>query len=508
MIATVIWLLAFCAFYATGMEMDVDDVSTSVADMPGAQAIEDVWATTETIFEQMAAQPNGGNMIAELRSCFALGILVNTDYSGMGCAEMGITLLKDLIEKSFSSQSVDIAQVTFWRGSDILPCSRQVLRNSMGGGRGCPLHVFGDILLFVPLAIRGYLKEAHADEVKRSSMKIARAMHRGSGKHRIDQIKRDFSRTVVSKLIGIMEDYTFDLSATSHCYRCDTQCRIHGPESIEDSVTKVAIAGTTCTSWSSVGKGNGWLGDSALAFIVWAFALLAALPCIIIHECTPFFDVDILHRLFGNLYFISTFIFSPTLLGLPQTRKRRWTLLMLKTRRRLRIPFNVEGFGSIFQRRVVSNGQLFFCAPKDVIQAYIRKLAGNRGLPLAMANGEPWPLVSVLPPSLRLMLYRYQQHARQAEHPTSSIFNLRQRPEYWAQMGSLMPTLLRHSTLWSGLQERVLIPMEHLCVQGVPVFALGRTDEERFSVELLALAGELSDQQIVSLSGNGGAWRS
>jgi hypothetical protein len=47
------------------------------------------------------------------------------------------------------------------------------------------------------------------------------------------------------------------------------------------------------------------------------------------------------------------------------------------------------------------------------------------------------------------------------------------------------------------------LPCEHLAVQGVPIFLPGREPSERFSVETLSLNGELNDESIRKLAGNG-----
>ena len=54
-------------------------------------------------------------------------------------------------------------------------------------------------------------------------------------------------------------------------------------------------------------------------------------------------------------------------------------------------------------------------------------------------------------------------------------------------LSEMVPTLLtKTSVSWSMLAERLLIPMEHLAVMGVPVFREGRDVGRMFGVEILA----------------------
>jgi hypothetical protein len=140
----------------------------------------------------------------------------------------------------------------------------------------------------------------------------------------------------------------------------------------------------------------------------------------------------------------------------------------------------------------------------DAVSAYIRRCAARRCLAEVQADGSDWSFEDVVAPCVRLRLLSYRRYVVRNDLPLNCIFNLQQAAEYWNHWSDKMPALMRRTTLlWSDVARRSLLPLEHLCVQGVPIFKRGRTDEERFNVELMALQGDLSDTAICSMSGNG-----
>ena len=64
--------------------------------------------------------------------------------------------------------------------------------------------------------------------------------------------------------------------------------------------------------------------------MVWAFETLARLaaPDVIVHDCTPRFDTGALELIFGGMFVVMSLVFSPTDLGWPANRPRRWTLMI------------------------------------------------------------------------------------------------------------------------------------------------------------------------------------
>ena len=155
------------------------------------------------------------------------------------------------------------------------------------------------------------------------------------------------------------------LAATHYCHRCESQCRIHGPASLEACTTTLAIAGTLCTPWSSIGSRKKWMHHTCISFAVWVHLMLVRLPDIVIHECTPGFDVSVLVAFFGAYYCIQSVVFCPLQLGVPARRKRRFTVMISRRKFRASPQFLPDGFANLFFRRRLLHGQVFFCLSDD-----------------------------------------------------------------------------------------------------------------------------------------------
>ena len=112
-------------------------------------------------------------------------------------------------------------------------------------------------------------------------------------------------------------------------------------------------------------------------------------PAIIVHECTPEFDMQQLIMIFGSFYLIRSCIFSPTDLGLPMSWPRRYTIMMLRSIFQLLVSFDVYGFGSIFFRSVRLTGHASWQAPQQIVKPHISEFAEKALLPSQQADGSP-----------------------------------------------------------------------------------------------------------------------
>ena len=67
-----------------------------------------------------------------------------------------------------------------------------------------------------------------------------------------------------------------------------------------------------------------------------------------------------------------------------------------------------------------------------------------------------------------------------------------------------MPTLLTNtSIIWSQKADRLLLPIEHLAVMGVPTLLDNRAHHMMYGVEKLARQGDIDSKQQRFLAGNG-----
>ena len=154
-------------------------------------------------------------------------------------------------------------------------------------------------------------------------------------------------------------------------------------------------------------------------------------------------------------------------------------------------------------------GHDMFCAPAEHVRAAIRAMAEAVHLPPQPSASADWPMRNVLSQSLQWAIMRYEKACKKAGVPTRFIVNLRQNPGYCQSFSEFIPTLLTSSSsLWSMALRRLMLPVEHLVAQGVPLFGLrmdeaGSVPPDFGIIKLVQRGGVLSDSDISLLAGNG-----
>eukprot|EP00971_Amphidinium_carterae_P324705 6453217-Amphidinium_carterae.1 len=83
-------------------------------------------------------------------------------------------------------------------------------------------------------------------------------------------------------------------------------------------------------------------------------------PDIWIQECTPRFDMSLFRMVLGELYNIQQRCLSPTDMGWPVSRKRQWSIGVLKSKLKVVVELNDFAFDEIFCREVESKCDVFF----------------------------------------------------------------------------------------------------------------------------------------------------
>lgn len=274
---------------------------------------------------------------------------------------------------------------------------------------------------------------------------------------------------------------------------------------VDSGCTRIAIAGTMCTPWSAIGKRDRWASFTCFSFIIWCFQVLGLGPEYIIHECTPQFDISVLQVVFGERYHIQSFVFGPTDVGVPEKRKRRWTLMSLKRAVNFSVGFDAGGFGNIFFQHCATTGHVFFCAAESDIDDENAIMASKRDLPARQPSGERWPERQLLAAGNHGRLMMYEILIRRRRLPPKYIVNIAQTAAVAGDTYSeFVPSLLTAtSLLWDQTQERTMLAKEHLGVQGVPFLSTDIELTSHFPVIRTMQRGQLKDSQVRHLAGNG-----
>ena len=247
-----------------------------------------------------------------------------------------------------------------------------------------------------------------------------------------------------------------------------------------------------------MGSGDGWFGKSAIIYLIFIRECLIAKFDFIILECTANFDVRGLSP-FQHLYEIVVLTFSPTLLGFPATRLRKYMMLIRRSHFRF-LPEaaeygHYELFEKLFGRTVELKGVDMSRAPDHDVDVYKRAMALQRGMPLVRNSGRAWSSYHVMTASVRRMVRAHEQCV--AGRGRDFVCNARQHATCMSAT-ERVPALLRNSLLWNLKLKRFLLPAEHMEIQGLQMYEPDGDD-----CAVASHVRGLADKHVRSLTGNG-----
>ena len=94
-------------------------------------------------------------------------------------------------------------------------------------------------------------------------------------------------------------------------------------------------------------------------------------------RCVPAFHPNVLAELLGDKFKLSSVVFSPTDLGIPSERRRRYTTAECVDLVSAWQPFCLQHFGRLAFRRLVVDGNIYFVSPQRRWRQQGCKLAGR-----------------------------------------------------------------------------------------------------------------------------------
>ncbi|CAE7793867.1 unnamed protein product [Symbiodinium sp. CCMP2592] len=432
------------------------------------------------------------------------GLIVGTHFSGLLTAELALEQLvhatADVLERNgqtSESEQLHGRLMSSWT-CDKLQESRDFAMSwpksrYWHDAGGC---CFGDIF------------DSSTDEMVEKFNFVDRAKEEGRGRHAVQDTQTYMFRHVRE----IVEE--------SACFRHRKFCKSHEytpPEDFHDPVT-IEVAGTPCVGWSILGKREGVLHDSHLAFLAWAAKTRLASPMIIVHECTAAFPVSLLEYWFDDMYELYSMILDPLWMGHSTQRpNRRFTWLIRKD---CRFTGSADEFNEMFAARTTMLADAFYCAPSDVLQEGLNVIALSRGFaPQEVSRVKDWSIY--YPPGTRermdghLRMWMKKRSPDMLDSPRIRarrkvsaealnmkyikhypiIADLDQNPGYGPTASLQCPTLVSHGTLHNFFRKRCMVGEEHLLSMGFPIF-----DEDCF---LKSVVGNvMSKRMMKQMAGN------
>lgn len=251
-------------------------------------------------------------------------------------------------------------------------------------------------------------------------------------------------------------------------YADSAPCHRHGhvcEAKLNDSngALKLMVAGHPCTPWSAIGGREKECHSAHLPFLIFLFEALHKKFDIVITECTEYFD-SATYAPLVEAYDIRGIVLGPENLGWPAMRRRKWHIMTRRTN--ATFSGDLETMARVFGRITVAEGDLLCCAPQDVVEAELARLACSQGLN-AKEGQLKW--MEVLPMSMQ-MRWLDGYHRLHPDVSGSFFADLTQNPYQIDRSGKLVPTLLRRSCIYNKTFGRLLTPGEHLAALGLPVF--------------------------------------
>lgn len=469
----------------------------------GPACYEDTHAWPQHMVDRIGKADPSGRAMALLRKNFKRNIFLTTHYSGMGTAEMAIGLLETGVfgyetEADMGSTSrlvhVHAASEVSLRGQDVL-CGHR--------GPWAPRHVFGDVCFPAPVAMQQKWKRMLA--TARSKVTSACDRTHASAAQRADMVSQAGTRFVQTVLTDL-EGVTFCRDFKQYCTKCHKYCRRFPSVGTIGDGLLVDISGSTCVGFSPAGKRWAWLDDSAVPFLVWAWTLKSARPHIILHECVRGFDPAVLDLVLNfreplSLYAIASVVFSPTDLGLPVSRARRYTLCMLMPSELL-VEYTYTNLAAVAFRALKLNGSVYFQASATELDEMNQTLAASCHLPLTN-GGKRWPWSALL----RTGEYRRLQEALQRKGTAVAFCSISQSPNFMT-LGEVVPTLVTNSMIYRMSdkrgESRPATASEYLAMQNIPALLSSTHSAARhFAFHHLLEAGSLRLSHCRLMAGNG-----
>lgn len=451
--------------------------------------------------------------LESLLQAFHKGMLVSTDYSGIGAPEHALELIQGALEQAHGNVGQGFSMI---RCSDKLQHCRSVLlaqTQAQGGNTRC---CFGDLLDRMPSKVKSSV-EAELDKAKTESMAAAPKKRRSQttvkecGDKFVDAAFRCLDAIAPDELAQLRE------KTTAKCFQHEGSfCKVfsNSDPGNRDRRLRINVSGVNCYDWSSMGSTSGWLGSSSVCFVQWVLERKIEQEDIIVAECVERFPHAVLEKALGNDYDLAVLTFDPRLLGKPYARRRKYMVLTRRARAKWHSWVDEQGHMSVFRNTfrlpVTATAAIFFRAPKPMVDQAIVDIASKRGLPARRKSGQPWSYFQVAPPGLRARIETVEAQAFQElaqEHGVGPeeiqegydfTFDASQTQRF-TKGSAHCPALLQRSQMYSRSKRRVQLPVEVAEVHGFNMFGGPGLQQCPFKSALEAL----SESQLRKVIGNG-----
>ena len=398
--------------------------------------------------------------------CNGGGLAMTSDYSGIGQPELAMRRIRDYLRDHRWQDGRGAPQLTLQRASEILAIARETLIEA-GTDDEC---VFGDMTKRMPAELlekitllrdkcRKMQKQA-MDAILADHYALMEAKHAAESKYLYD----------VKELI--LAEETYINKQLSWCYKHNRMCPSNPPAS--DDQISMSVAGVSCIDWSVRGKKLGSLVDGCLSWTCYMREVIHCQYDIVVLECTCGYQEQDAIFMLGHLYVFEGCIFSPTEIGVPSERWRKYMVFIHRRGKVQWIPgqeLSRENLLQTFGRMLACDGHVYMDhTPDYMIQKQMVALAARLGMPARDENGRPWKARSVMTRLSRARLESYEELLKKkdkAELPPRMFVDESQKAAFGHMSGCVL-ALTRENRIWSMFFDRLMLNEERIEAMGIP----------------------------------------
>ena len=326
------------------------------------------------------------NLTMHLVAATARGVNLVSDYSGIGSFEQCCHQLREAMVAMGIPVLRGFKSV---RASDCARAPSQVLLSHKQGPEK-PCHIFGDIMLRVPEAVRHELQRI----LKHYRQVYLEALASG---HAAKELQTGLGREMVKAMQERLEQCA--VATAMHCSVHGDDCELNGSDDRYEGDINFWCAGTTCTDFSTANqKALGVFGDHMLPLAVWCQCARNAAPDLIIHECTPRFPVWVLMLWFGDQFNVLSRTWCPTDSGIPARRKRLYTLIVNQAQEcmKMNVSHSINGernqaaWGVIHKASPMRSHPSVPAEPPPLLCFSMIRRGGTRLTVIFISERQPW----------------------------------------------------------------------------------------------------------------------
>jgi hypothetical protein len=263
--------------------------------------------------------------------------------------------------------------------------------------------------------------------------------------------------------------------AMGWCYQCNQFCPMQ--PIIAEGTLWIEVGGNTCTPWSSSGARLGWLDPSSVPALAWGWWISQCRPQIIINECVPawpaeeFWEAMLCRTNFSQ----ETIKMNPKDMGIPCSRPRSYTIVACQPS--VQLTAVSQALKESCTRSMVIDAAVYFKATPDMQLQLKRAILERRHIQLTSDELAmfPWSRCLSFGARSRLtdhkrMLNKKMEQSGQVQDKRAMLAMVSQTMSFAGPVRSLVPTLLRNSMCFIISEQRLMLPIEHFLVNGVPLF--------------------------------------